>query len=263
MTLIEIANVSKSFPTGQGPVEALRDIHMTIEPGEFVCIVGPSGCGKSTLLNMVAGFEQPTRGQILLQGKPITTVTSRCGMVFQQYALFPWKTMAENIEFGLKMQGLGRVERRERIREYLRLMGLEGFEDAYPDALSGGMKQRAAIARVLANDPEVLLMDEPFASLDAMTRQLLQEELLRIYDVSKKTILFITHSIDEALLLSTRVCVMSARPGRIMASLPNPLPFPRDASAQLSETYLRLKTSIWDSVQAEVQKTLRLKVSPS
>lgn len=255
MPLIAIHNLTKVFANKKEEVVALQGVDLDIEEGQFVCIVGASGCGKTTLMNMVAGFEQPTSGQILHHGKPVTTVDPRCGMVFQQYALFPWKTVIENVEFGLKLKGIKHKERRARAEKFINMVGLQGFENSYPKQLSGGMKQRVSIVRALANNPEILLMDEPFAALDAMTRQVMQEELMRIYKESNKTILFITHSIDEALLLSTRIAVMTSRPGRIKTDIVNDLPWPRNASVQLQERYQELKSSIWDSVQEEVMKS--------
>jgi NitT/TauT family transport system ATP-binding protein len=253
---IQLKDVSMVFSGVRGPVNALEKISLSIDNGEFVVIVGASGCGKTTLLNLMAGFMRPTNGKILLQGTEIRGVTPRCGMIFQQYALFPWKTVAENVAFGLKMKRIPKTRRREIADRYIDLVGLNGFEDVYPDALSGGMKQRVSIARALANDPEVMLLDEPFAALDAMTRQVLQEQLAEIYERQRKTIVFITHSIDEALLLSSRIVIMTARPGRIAKDITNDLPHPRDASLQLSDRYVKLKRVIWDTVQAEVLKSM-------
>jgi len=249
---IELSHVSKHY----GSMQALKDVSLTVQEGEFVVIVGASGCGKSTMLNMIAGFDRPTGGQIHVEGRENQGVNPQCGMVFQQYALFPWMTVQDNIAFGLKMKGMGRAERRRRAQEYVDMVGLRGFEQSYPKALSGGMRQRVAIARVLANNPKVMLFDEPFAALDAMTRQVLQEQLVRIYEQQRKTILFITHSIDEALLLSSRIIVMSARPGRIVQDISNDLPHPRNAGVQLSERYLELKRDIWHAVQAEVVRSI-------
>lgn len=249
---IELSRVSKHY----GTMQALKDISLTVQEGEFVVIVGASGCGKSTMLNMIAGFDRPTSGRIHVEGCENEGVNPQCGMVFQQYALFPWMTVQDNIAFGLKMKGMGRSERRARAQEYVDMVGLQGFEKSYPKALSGGMRQRVAIARVLANNPKVMLFDEPFAALDAMTRQVLQEQLVRIYEQQRKTVLFITHSIDEALLLSSRIIVMSARPGRIVQDIANDLPHPRNADVQLSERYLELKRHIWHAVQAEVVRSI-------
>lgn len=254
--MILIENVSKSFFDGKKQVQAVENFNLRIGPGEFVCIVGASGCGKSTLLNMVAGFTKPSSGQILLNGQPVTGIDPRCGMIFQSYALFPWKTVLGNVEFGLKMQGIPRQKRQEIAKKYIDLVGLNGFADSYPRELSGGMRQRVTIARALANNPEILLMDEPFAALDAMTRQVLQEELLRIVDESNKTTLFITHSIDEALLLADRVVIMSARPGRVKDDLRINLPRPRHVTDQLATEYLDLKKTIWASVEEEVRQNI-------
>lgn len=236
-----------------GEVVALQGLDLEVAKGEFVVLVGASGCGKSTLLNLFAGFEQPTEGSVELMGDPVTGVEPRCGMVFQNYALFPWLSVRGNIGFGPQLKG--EVDP-ARVDELIKLVGIEGFGDHYPAQLSGGMKQRVALARTLANDPEVLLCDEPFAALDAMTRQVLQEELGRIADEANKTIVFITHSIDEALLLGDRIVVLTARPGRIKASLDNPLPKPRDADMQLTPEYVEAKRSIWALVQEEVVATL-------
>jgi NitT/TauT family transport system ATP-binding protein len=204
------------------------------------------------MLSLFAGFLQPSLGQVLLRGQPITGIEPRCGVVFQSYALFPWKTVRGNVEFGPKMRGVGRVERRVTAQRFIDMVKLNGFEDRYPSELSGGMQQRVTLARILAADPEVLLMDEPFAALDAMTRQVMQEELLRIHEASGKTTIFITHSIDEALILADRIVVMSSRPGRIKAILENGLPSPRHVSVQLSPDYAALKARVWRLVEEEL-----------
>ncbi|MFP4037962.1 MAG: ABC transporter ATP-binding protein [Desulfobacteraceae bacterium] len=255
---IEVQDVSMVFQAKDKEIVALKDLSFTVDEGVFLVIVGASGCGKSTLLNLIAGFIRPTSGRILLRGKEVTGVTPQCGMIFQQYALFPWKTVQDNVEFGLKMKRIPKKERAEIAAEFIDLVGLRGFEDSYPKALSGGMKQRVSIARALANDPEVMLLDEPFAALDAMTRQVLQEQLAKIYEKHKKTIIFITHSIDEALLLSSRIIIMTARPGTIAQDIVNDLPYPRDASVELSDHYTRLKKDIWNTVQAEVLKSMEV-----
>lgn len=251
-SMISIQGVSKHF----GEFQALQHVDLEVAQGEFVVLLGASGCGKSTLLNLITGFDRATAGRIVVNGREVSKVDPHCGMVFQQYALFPWLTVLENVGFGLKMKGIGRAQRNEVAQRFIEMVGLKGFEDKFPNALSGGMRQRVSIARVLANDPDVILLDEPFAALDAMTRQVLQDELLRIYEQSGKTIVFITHSIDEALLLSTRMLVMSARPGRIVTDIRNDLPMPRNAEVQLSPRYNELKSQIWETVQAEVMRSL-------
>lgn len=251
-TMISIQGVSKHF----GEFEALQHVDLEVAKGEFVVLLGASGCGKSTLLNLITGFDRPTGGRIVVNGREVNKVDPHCGMVFQQYALFPWMTVLENVGFGLKMKGMGRAQRNGVAQRFIEMVGLKGFEHKFPNALSGGMRQRVSIARVLANDPDVILLDEPFAALDAMTRQVLQDELLRIYEQSGKTIVFITHSIDEALLLSTRMLIMSARPGRIVTDIRNDLPMPRNAEVQLSPRYNELKSQIWETVQAEVMRSL-------
>ena len=253
--ILAARNVTKTFTTGKDhDLVAVENVSLEINEGEFVCLLGASGCGKTTILNMFAGFTQPTVGEVLLRGAPIVAIEPRCGMVFQSYALFPWKTVRGNVEFGLKMKGVSRVERTERAATFIEMVNLSGFEDHYPAELSGGMQQRVTIARLLAADPEVLLMDEPFAALDAMTRQVMQEELLKIQERSRKTIVFITHSIDEALILSSRLFVMSARPGRIKAIIPNTLPTPRHITVQFSPEYGELKSRVWDLIESEVRR---------
>lgn len=237
-----------------GDVVALEQLDLEVAPGEFVVVVGASGCGKSTLLNLFAGFERPTEGRVALRGEPIAGVEPRCGMVFQSYALFPWLTVRNNIAFGPAARG---ARNEAAITELIRLVGIEGFEDHYPAQLSGGMRQRVALARTLANDPDVLLCDEPFGALDAMTRQVLQEELSSLAERTGKTVVFITHSIDEALLLADRIVVLTARPGRVKTVLENPLPRPRTAKVQLSRPYVELKEQIWESVQEEVLAHMR------
>lgn len=250
--IIELEGVSKRY----GDMLALDNVSLRIEKGEFVVIVGASGCGKSTTLNMIAGFDHPSEGLVKVEGRQVTEVSPNTGMVFQQYALFPWLSVLDNIAYGLKMKGMKKAERRAIAQQFVDMVGLKGFENAYPKQLSGGMKQRVTIARVLANDPAVMLFDEPFAALDAMTRQVLQEELVRINEQSGKTIVFITHSIDEALMLSSRILIMSARPGKIAQDIVNDLPHPRNADVQLSEQYLAMKQKIWKTVQGEVAKSL-------
>lgn len=252
--LIRFDRVGKRFVARAGEVHAVQDFTLEVARGEVVCIVGPSGCGKSTVLNMLAGFVRPTTGRVLLEGQPVEGVEPRCGMIFQSYALFPWMTVLENVAYGPRVRGVGRRERRAIARRWLERVGLAGFERAYPGELSGGMQQRVALCRALANEPEVLLCDEPFAALDAMTRQAMQQELLRMVAGSGQTVLFITHSIDEALVLSDRIVVMTARPGRIKAELANELPRPRGLEVQLTEAFLQMKRRLWELVAEEVRE---------
>ena len=257
--LISLRSVSKTFSTKKGKLQAVSEFSLDIKKGEFLCIVGASGCGKSTILNMLAGFTRPSEGTITLDGGEITGIEPRCGMIFQSYALFPWMTVLENVAFGARLKGISKKERREMARSWIDTVGLTGFEDAYPGELSGGMQQRVALCRALTNEPDVLLCDEPFAALDAMTRQLMQQELLKIVEESKRTVVFITHSIDEALILSERLVVMSARPGRVKAVYDNDLPRPRRLDVQLTDRFLDLKREVWDLVEEEVLGSIREK----
>lgn len=226
--ILDLRGVSKQFELRGQRIEALRDVNIRVRTGEFVCLIGASGCGKSTLLRIVAGFETPTRGQALMWDRPITGPGSARGMVFQDYGLFPWLTVQGNIAFGPTARGRPTDEIKETVKRFMSLVGLQRFAEAYPHQLSGGMKQRVAIARVLANDAEVVLMDEPFGALDAMTRERLQYELLEIWQRTRLTVLFVTHSIEEAIFLADRITVMSPGPGRIDSEFVVDLPRPRD-----------------------------------
>jgi NitT/TauT family transport system ATP-binding protein len=267
MTSVKIGfqQVRKEFVVrgeGGGPSDrftALEDITLDVRPGEFLALVGPSGCGKSTLLDLLGGLTAPTSGRILLDGRPIEGPARDRGIVFQQYALFPWRTAAENVEFGLDIAGLKAKQRREIARHYLDLVGLTAFADRYPHELSGGMKQRVAIARSLAYDPEVLLMDEPFAALDAQTRETLQGELLRIWRATGKTIIFITHGIDEAVVLGQRVAVMTSRPGRIkhVVEIPEALRNETEDVRSLPE-FGPVRHEVWSLLRDEVLKAQQL-----
>ena len=229
--ILDIQGVDKTYTLGDQRIEALRGANLTVHKGEFVCLIGASGCGKSTLLRIVAGFEQPSAGSALMWSKPIAQPGPDRGMVFQDYGLFPWLTVRENIAFGPKSRGLGQAEVRDIVERFVSLVGLTRFADAHPHQLSGGMKQRVAIARVLANDAEVVLMDEPFGALDAMTRERLQDELLDLWQRTGLTVLFVTHSIEEAIFLADRVVVMEPGPGRIASEHRITLPRPRDVSS--------------------------------
>jgi NitT/TauT family transport system ATP-binding protein/sulfonate transport system ATP-binding protein len=229
--VLSIAGVNKRFSIGELTVEALRNVDLTIHKGEFVCLIGASGCGKSTLLRIIAGFERPSAGTVEMYGAPIRAPGPERGMVFQDFALFPWLTVRQNIGFGPKQRGLPKDRLDALASHYTGMVGLTKFADYYPAQLSGGMKQRVAIARVLANDCEVLLMDEPFGALDALTREKLQQDLLEIWERTKVTVIFVTHSVEEAVLLSDRVVVMTAGPGRIESDQRIDLARPRDVSA--------------------------------
>jgi|HubBroStandDraft_6_1064221.scaffolds.fasta_scaffold210648_2 NitT/TauT family transport system ATP-binding protein len=234
--ILRIEGVHKRFATNGGEIEALRSVDLSIRRGEFICLIGASGCGKSTLLRMIAGFETPTIGQVRINGDPVTGPGPDRGMVFQDYGLFPWLTVRRNIGFGPTARGVPRSQVDVIAERFITMIGLDRFADAYPHQLSGGMKQRVAIARVLANDAAVLLMDEPFGALDAMTRERLQTELLTLWEATGLTVLFVTHAIEEAILLADRVIVMSPGPGRISADVPIQLTRPRDvASAPFNE----------------------------
>ncbi|QIG94828.1 MULTISPECIES: ABC transporter ATP-binding protein [unclassified Bradyrhizobium] len=258
---IRFEQVRKEFVTRgdggrpSGRFTALEDITLDVRAGEFLALVGPSGCGKSTLLDLLGGLTAPTSGRILLDGRPIAGPARDRGIVFQQYALFPWRTAAQNVEFGLDIAGLKARQRREIAQHFLDLVGLSGFADRYPHELSGGMKQRVAIARSLAYDPEVLLMDEPFAALDAQTRETLQGELLRIWRATGKTIVFITHGIDEAVVLGQRVAVMTSRPGRIkqVVDIPERLRSESEDVRSLPE-FGRVRHEVWSLLREEVRK---------
>jgi NitT/TauT family transport system ATP-binding protein len=258
---IRFEQVRKEFAVrgeNGGPVRrftALDDITLEVLTGEFLALVGPSGCGKSTLLDLLGGLETPTSGRILLDGRPIVGPARDRGIVFQQYALFPWRTAAQNVEFGLDIAGLKSKTRREKALHYLDLVGLSAFANRYPHELSGGMKQRVAIARSLAYDPEVLLMDEPFAALDAQTRETLQGELLRIWRRTGKTIVFITHGIDEAVVLGQRVAVMTSRPGRIKQVVEVPEVLRSDTEDVRSlPAFGAVRHEVWTLLRDEVLK---------
>jgi ABC-type nitrate/sulfonate/bicarbonate transport system ATPase subunit len=229
--ILTIRGVTKRFAVDDGEIEALAPVDLTIPRGEFVCLIGASGCGKSTLLRIIAGFEEPSTGEASVYGKPIVGPGSDRGMVFQDYALFPWMTVRENISFGPRQRHLPLGEIARTTDEFVRMVGLERFAERYPSQLSGGMKQRVAIARVLANNANILLMDEPFGALDALTREQLQHELLQIWSRTGVTAIFVTHSVEEAVLLADRVLVMSAGPGRIDSDFSIDLPRPRDVSS--------------------------------
>ncbi|NLJ86575.1 MAG: ABC transporter ATP-binding protein [Firmicutes bacterium] len=251
---LKVHHVSKTFAQKGQTITALQDTTFDVREGEFVTILGPSGCGKSTILKVIAGLTEPSSGYVMLNDRRIFGPGSDRGMVFQGYTLFPWLTVEQNIGFGLQLKGMAKAERKEIIEHYLHLIGLNGFGRMYPNNLSGGMKQRVAIARALANDPEVLLMDEPFGALDAQTRTVMQELLLNVWEESKKTILFVTHDIDEAIFMGDRVYVMTARPGRLKAEIPVPIPRPREFSVKTSPLFMQLKAEILELIREESWK---------
>jgi len=250
---IQAQNLTLCFrPKNREPVTALTDLSLAVARGEFVSIVGPSGCGKSTFLNIVLGLIRQDSGTLELNGTPITGPSQERAMVFQEFGLLPWRTVAANVELGLELKGTPAAERAKRTAELIKLVGLNGFESHYPHELSGGMKQRVGLARALATEPEVLLMDEPFAALDAQTRDLMQTELLQIWERTKKTVLFVTHSIEEAAYLSDRVIVMTARPGRTKDVLQIALPRPRDYEMRLTPEFNEIKLRIWEVLKDEL-----------
>lgn len=253
---VEIEEVCIRFDQNGLPIHAVDGCSLSAAPGEFIALLGPSGCGKSTLLNAVAGFVFPARGEIRVDGAPVTGPGADRGVVFQQPALFPWKTVLENVEFGLKMRGVRAEERVALAQQFVALVGLRGFERSYPAQLSGGMQQRVAIARVLVNNPRVVLMDEPFAALDAQARVTMQELLLQIWANMQITVLFVTHDVDEALFLADRVLVMTSRPGRVRAELPVPLPRPRTIEMTTEPTFVALKREALALVREESLKML-------
>lgn len=248
--------VRKAFGSSKSTLVAVEDVTMSVQTNEFITIVGTSGCGKSTFLNMVAGLIEPSGGLLAIDGHPITGPGLDRGMVFQSYTLFPWQTVLQNVAFGLTRKRMSRKERLDVAQQHIAMVGLQGFERAYPAQLSGGMQQRVAIARALAYNPSILLMDEPFGALDAQTRGLMQELLLRVWEEHKITVLFITHDVDEAIFLSDRVYVMTARPGRIKAEITVTLPRPRDYEVQTTPEFIALKRQIMALIREESLRTI-------
>ncbi|TPL24202.1 MULTISPECIES: ABC transporter ATP-binding protein [unclassified Mesorhizobium] len=257
MSKLLIEGVSRTFAgvRGGSPVQALMPIDLAVAANDFITILGPSGCGKSTLLRIVAGLEAPSEGRVLLDGKAVTRPGPDRGMVFQSYTLFPWLTVAENIAFGLRERGMAERERGEIVASYIDLVGLKGFENHWPKQLSGGMQQRTAIARALANDPAILLLDEPFGALDNQTRGLMQELLLGIWERRKKTVLFVTHDIEEAIFMASRVVVMTARPGRIKSDVTIDLPHPRHYTLKTSPEFSVLKARLTEDIRVEAMRS--------
>ncbi len=252
MSELKIQGVSRTFTSAKGPAtQALLPVDFHVADNDFVTILGPSGCGKSTMLRIVAGLDQPTSGRVLLDGQPVTGPGADRGMVFQSYTLFPWLTIEQNIRFGLRERGMPESQQKERAAYFIAKVGLRGFERHYPKQLSGGMQQRTAIARALANDPKILLMDEPFGALDNQTRVLMQELLLGIWEAERKTVMFVTHDIDEAIFMASRVAVFSARPGRIKTEIAVDLPHPRHYTLKTSPEFMELKARLTEEIRAE------------
>jgi ABC-type nitrate/sulfonate/bicarbonate transport system ATPase subunit len=256
MTTLRIEQVSRTFPAAKGhaPTRALEPIDLAVGNNDFVTILGPSGCGKSTLLRIVAGLDRPSSGRVLLDGREVTGPGADRGMVFQSYTLFPWLSVRENITFGLRERGIPEAERHKIADAFIQQIGLGGFENHWPRQLSGGMQQRTAIARALANDPKILLLDEPFGALDNQTRVLMQEMLLGIWEREQKTVLFVTHDIEEAIFLGSRVLVMSARPGRIKADIDIDLPHPRSYKIKTAAEFVTLRERLVEEIRAETLK---------
>ena len=252
MSRVSIQAVSRVFETAKGQrTQALQPVDFEVRDNDFVTILGPSGCGKSTLLRIVAGLDHATSGRVLLDGVPVEGPGADRGMVFQSYTLFPWLTIEQNIRFGLRERGMPESQQKERAAYFIAKVGLRGFEQHFPKQLSGGMQQRTAIARALANDPKILLMDEPFGALDNQTRVLMQELLLGIWEAERKTVMFVTHDIDEAIFMANRVAVFSARPGRIKADIPVNLPHPRHYTVKTSPEFMELKARLTEEIRAE------------
>jgi NitT/TauT family transport system ATP-binding protein len=255
---IELRGVGKTYRTDRAKLEALSSVDLRVPEGEFLCIIGPSGCGKSTLLRILAGLYKKSSGQVIIRSGSINGHRPLSALVFQEYALFPWRTILQNVAFGLEMRGVPIRERVRIAQRYLEKTGLSECADHYTYQLSGGMKQRVALARALANDPQILLMDEPFGALDAQTRLVLQQELLRIWEEERKTVVYVTHSIEEAVMLGDRVALMTARPGRIKAIYPVTLPRPRELAARATPEFYQLVQALWEELVDEVNKTLAL-----
>ncbi|MCR4407967.1 MAG: ABC transporter ATP-binding protein [Anaerolineae bacterium] len=246
--ILRAEHISVIFPSPQGGLSALEDFSLAVSAGEFVCVVGPSGCGKSTLLRVLGGLLPPTSGQVYLHGKALNGPCSDIGIVFQKANLMPWRTVVQNIILPLEIQGLDATESRRRAAELIRLVGLEGFEQSYTRELSGGMAQRVAIARALIHDPQILLLDEPFGALDALTRERMNLELLRIWEARRQTVVMVTHNIQEAVFLSDRVIVMTTRPGRVTAEVPVRLPRPRSSDIVYSDAFSALAWTVHEAI---------------
>ncbi|MDV3351106.1 ABC transporter ATP-binding protein [Leptolyngbyaceae cyanobacterium CCMR0082] len=253
---VNVEGISMIFNRKGHSTQVLDSVNLHIKPGELVCLLGPSGCGKSTLLNIIAGFIKPTAGYVMVDQKQVRKPGADRGFVFQQYSLLPWKTTYQNVEFGLKIKGIPKAEREDMVGEYLNLVGLGKYRNAYPRQLSGGMQQRASIVRALVNSPSVLLMDEPFAALDAQTRHMMQELLLNIWETLKTTVIFVTHDIEEAVFLGDRIFVMGVQPGRIKAELDIPLVRPRHVDDILTPEFSQLNRQVFELIREETLKSM-------
>lgn len=254
---LNVRNVSRIFTGPHGEqTQALLPINYQVQENDFITILGPSGCGKSTLLRIIAGLDSPTQGEVWLDGQLVEGPGADRGMVFQSYTLFPWLTVEQNIRFGLQERGVGLAQQKERSDYFINKVGLRGFEHHYPRQLSGGMQQRTAIARALANDPKILLMDEPFGALDNQTRVMMQELLLNIWEASRKTVLFVTHDIDEAIFMANKVAIFSARPGRIKTEVPVNFPHPRDYTLKTSPEFMAIKARVTEEIRSETLQSM-------
>ncbi|MEM7770565.1 MAG: ABC transporter ATP-binding protein [Cyanobacteria bacterium P01_E01_bin.6] len=253
---VNVEGISMVFSSRGHTVQVLDSVNLQVKPGELVCLLGPSGCGKSTLLNIIAGFIKPTAGYVMVDQKEVKKPGAERGFVFQQYSLLPWKTTFQNVEFGLKIKGIPKAERKDMVGEYLNLVGLAKYRNAYPHQLSGGMQQRASIVRALVNSPSVLLMDEPFAALDAQTRHMMQELLLNIWSTLKTTVIFVTHDIEEAVFLGDRIFVMGVQPGHIKAELDIPLTRPRHVDDMLTPDFTNLNRQVFNLIREETLKSM-------
>ncbi|EKF64721.1 ABC transporter ATP-binding protein [Serratia plymuthica] len=254
---LNVRNVSRIFTGPHGEqTQALLPVDYQVQENDFITILGPSGCGKSTLLRIIAGLDSPTQGEVWLDGQRVEGPGADRGMVFQSYTLFPWLTVEQNIRFGLQERGIGVAQQKERSDYFINKVGLRGFERHFPRQLSGGMQQRTAIARALANDPKILLMDEPFGALDNQTRVMMQELLLNIWEASRKTVLFVTHDIDEAIFMANKVAIFSARPGRIKTEVPVNFPHPRDYTLKTSPEFMAIKAQVTEEIRSETLQSL-------
>jgi NitT/TauT family transport system ATP-binding protein len=250
---LELRNVCKVYTRANSSTEVLRDVSLQVSSNEFICLVGPSGCGKTTLLRIIDGLIPASSGSVVIDGRVVTRPGPDRGFVFQQDSLFPWRSVRGNVQFGLEIQGVGKQEMNRKVQHFIKLVGLEDFQEHYPHELSGGMRQRANLARALAVGPDILLMDEPFAALDAQTREFMQAELLKIWSQEKRTVVFITHQIEEACFLADRVVVMGARPGRIKEILEIQIPRPRQLQVKRTPTFIAYVDRIWSHIEQEVK----------